>query len=58
MEDEFGVDNIYSINTLPFEMMFNIEQALLNSLGSGNLMGYPIMGIRIRIMDGKVSMRR
>lgn len=58
IDDEFGEDEYYSLASIPFDLLYVLEQSLQNSLQLGNLLGYPIINLRIRIQSGSYSMKR
>ena len=43
MQDEFGEDILYDLESIPFELMQAIENTIQNSFSRGMLMGYPLM---------------
>ena len=58
IDDEFGEDSIYSVESIPFEILYTVEKALSDSLSIGAILGYPLMNVRIKIIDAKYSIRR
>ena len=50
--DEFVFENKIVGGTIPREYIPAIEQGIKNSMTSGVLAGYPVVGIRVRLIDG------
>jgi hypothetical protein len=44
-----------SLDSIPMENMIAIQEAIEDCLMSGNLLGYPIVNTRVRILDGRWS---
>lgn len=58
LEDGFGEDNLYHISSLPFELMYTLEKTIKTGLSRGSLMSYPLIGVRVKVLDGKYSLKR
>ena len=58
IEDEYGEDSIYSVGSIPFEILWNVEKTIENSFLRGALLGSPMMNVKVRIKDMRYSIRR
>ena len=58
ISDEYGDDNHYSLQSIQFEIMIAIEQAISNSLQKGPINSFPLIGVRVTIKDGSYSAKR
>ena len=44
-----------SLDSLPIEGKASMQAAIEDSLMSGSLLGYPLVNVRVRILDGRWS---
>lgn len=58
IEDDYGEDTIYSAESVPFDILWSVEDALSNSFYRGILLGSPMMNVKIVVCDLKYSIRR
>jgi translation elongation factor EF-G len=58
ISDEFGEDALYALDSLPFEILHNIEKSIEIGLGRGPLLGYPVRNVKVIIKDGRYSATR
>ena len=58
LEDEYGEDTLFTLNSLPFDLLYSIEHMLENSLMRGPLLNYPMINVKIIVCGGKYSTRR
>lgn len=58
IEDEYGDDTIYTVESIPFEILWALEQTIENSFSRGILLGSPLLNVRVKVVDLKYSMRR
>ena len=58
IEDEYGEDSIYSVASIPFEILWNVEKTIENSFLRGALLGSPMMNVKVKIIDMRYSIRR
>lgn len=58
IEDDYGEDTLYSIESIPFEILWNVEQTLENALARGVLLGSPLQNVKIKLIDMNYSLKR
>ena len=44
-----------SLDSLPVENLVSLREAIEDSFMSGSLLGYPLVNIRVRVLDGRWS---
>lgn len=44
-----------SLDSLPLEQMLSMQNSIQDSLMSGSLLGYPVVNVRVKILDGRWS---
>ncbi len=44
-----------SLDSMPLESRLSMQNAIEDSLMSGSLLGYPIVNVRVKILDGRWS---
>jgi elongation factor G len=58
LEDEFGEDKLFSIQSMSFPLLFELEQQIKAALTRGCLKSYRMVGIRASLISGEYTNRR
>jgi len=58
IEDDYGEDSIYSVSSIPYEILWMVEKTIESSFLRGAVLGSPMMNMKVRILDLRYSIRR
>lgn len=58
IEDDYGEDILYSIESIPFEILWSVEQTIENALSRGVLLGSPMQNVKVKLIDMNYSLKR
>jgi translation elongation factor EF-G len=58
LSDSYGDERIFSIQSLPFSLLHELETQISSALSRGALMSFPVIGIRALITGGAYTLHR